>query len=94
MISSTGARLRLDLALPEPSDAKAQEATADPADESTFLTDAEFREKEKANLTAALRSANWQIWGQNGAAELPGIKPSTLTYRMKVFGIKKDPVAG
>ena len=93
VISSTGTRMRLDLALPDPS-AKAHVTTVDQTDESTFLTDAEFREMEKANLKTALRRANWQVWGQDGAAELLGIKPSTLTYRMKVFGIEKNPVTG
>jgi transcriptional regulator with GAF, ATPase, and Fis domain len=49
----------------------------------------EFRNLEKANLIAALRHTNWQVWGASGAAELLGIKPSTLTYRMKIFGIRK-----
>jgi transcriptional regulator with GAF, ATPase, and Fis domain len=54
-----------------------------------FVTDAEMRDHEKANLIAALRHADWRVWGQDGAAELLGIKPSTLTYRMKVLGIRK-----
>ena len=58
--------------------------------ESDFVTDAEIRELEKANMIAALRHVNWRIWGDDGAAELLGLKPSTLTYRMKVFGIRKD----
>jgi len=44
----------------------------------------------KALQTAVARHANWQIWGDGGAAELLGLKPSTLTYRMKVFGIHKN----
>lgn len=68
--------------------------SAAPADsaasgEAGFVTDAEIRELEKANMIAALRHAGWRIWGTDGAAELLGVKPSTLTYRMKVLGIKK-----
>ena len=48
-----------------------------------------MREREKANLIAALRHADWRVWGPDGAAALLGIKPSTLTYRMKVLGISK-----
>lgn len=48
-----------------------------------------MREREKANLIAALRHANWRVWGPLGAAALLGIKPSTLTYRMKVLGITR-----
>ena len=48
----------------------------------------EFKQLEKANLTAALRHADWKVWGPNGAAELLGMKPSTLTYQMKQLGIE------
>lgn len=55
-----------------------------------FLTEIEFRELEKSNLISALKQANWRVSGQYGAAELLGIKPSTLSYRMKVFGITAE----
>jgi len=89
VISSTGPRLRLDLALPDrATDLPASSSeTDDPTD---FLTEIEFRETEKANLIGALNAANWKIWGEEGAADLLGIKPSTLTYRMKSFGIQKQ----
>jgi len=89
VILSKGGRARLDLAMPRnPSNlAVIENGTGEQAD---FVTDAELREQEKANMLAALRHANWQIWGSDGAAELLGLKPSTLTYRMKVFGIRKD----
>jgi formate hydrogenlyase transcriptional activator len=54
-----------------------------------LVTDAEFRELERANIVAALRHARGKTWGKEGAAELLGVKPSTLAYRMKVLGIVK-----
>ncbi len=90
VILSSGARVRLDLALPENSSANDLHASAVPqVDGADFITEAEMREREKANLIAALRHTNWQVWGADGAAGLLGIKPSTLTYRMKVLGITK-----
>ena len=59
------------------------------SDDEEFVTDAVFREKEKLNMVAALRYSKWRISGTDGAAELLGIKPSTLAYRMKVYGIKQ-----
>lgn len=87
-ISSPGKRLRIDLALPDavPSVTKARPSHSD---ESTFVSDAEFRGMEKANIVAALRHAGWRIWGSDGAAELLGLNPSTLKYRMKQLGIRK-----
>ena len=54
-----------------------------------FVTIAEFKELEKANITAALRHSGWKIWGPEGAAELLEMKPSTLTYQMKALDIFK-----
>ena len=90
VILSTGSRARLDLAMPDDVDTQ-PDVTTDltPSDGADFVTDAEMRKREKANLIAALRYANWRVWGPNGAAGLLGIKPSTLTYRMKVLGVTK-----
>jgi len=90
VISSPGARLRLDMALPESSPGEAQPADDSLASQSEVLTETEFRALEKANLIAALERADWKVWGEKGAAEILGIKPSTLTYRMKNFGIDKS----
>jgi len=37
----------------------------------------------------ALEQANWKIKGADGAAELLGVKPTTLLARMKKWGLKK-----
>ncbi len=90
VILSSGNRARLDLAMPENPDTPPDPwENSIPTEEARFVTDAEMREQEKANLIAALRHANWRVWGPDGAAGLLGIKPSTLTYRMKVLGITK-----
>ncbi len=90
VISSSGNRLRLDLALPNASVENPSISEPAQAEVAEFLTVAEFKALEKANLTAALKYANWKTWGEGGAAELLGMKPSTLTYQMKVLGIAKD----
>ena len=87
LILSPGKNLRLDLALPGTDKRQLSMETA-PAD-GNFLTEAEFRVLEKANLVKALRKAGWKISGKEGAADLLGIKPSTLAYRMSAFGIEK-----
>lgn len=90
VISSTGDHLRLDLAMPN-MPAEIELSTEHSAAElSAFMTIAEFKELEKANMAAALRHADWKIWGPQGAAELLGMKPSTLTYQMKAFDIVKN----
>jgi len=58
-------------------------------EQSDILTEREFRVLEKANLRKAMQKTDWKISGSSGAAELLGIKPSTLAYRLSQFGIKK-----
>ena len=99
VILSSGRQLRLDLAMPEdehgvPLSRTLQSVDAQPglATDNTFVTEDELREREKANMIAVLDAANWRISGAGGAAELLGVKPSTLAYRMKIFGIEKSRV--
>lgn len=90
VISSNSNRLRLDLALPNASTANNLPAHPGKVESKEFLTIAEFRQLEKSNLIAALVHTNWKTWGPDGAAELLGMKPSTLAYQMKAFGIDKN----
>lgn len=55
-----------------------------------YLTAAEFRELEKRNIRCALEAANWRVSGENGAAALLGVKPSTLAYQVKSLGLKRE----
>lgn len=62
-----------------------------------FLTDAEMQRRERENLVAVLESARWKLKGPDGAAELLGVKPTTLFSRLKKMGIRRpnvDDVAG
>jgi transcriptional regulator with GAF, ATPase, and Fis domain len=93
VILSEDRHLRLDLSLtdaglapPGPADGASGEAVVSPA----YVTDAEMRERMRANLVAALEAANWRVSGKNGAAILLGMKPSTLTDRMRTFDIKRE----
>jgi len=90
-ISSKGVRVRMDLALPDTAESAPAAVTA--SDDTAFVTEAEFRLMEKANITAALRAADWRVWGEEGAADLLGLNPSTLKYRMKQLGIEKPEMA-
>lgn len=56
---------------------------------SELLTEAELRHLEKANLRRALELAAGKVYGKDGAAELLGIKPTTLLSRMRSMGIPK-----
>src|SRR5262249_47544191 len=51
------------------------------------LTDAEVRRLEADNLRAALRRTAGKVSGPGGAAELLGIKATTLASRIKALGL-------
>jgi len=57
--------------------------------EAQVLTDAELRQRERANVVAALTKSGWRIHGPGGAAELLSINPSTLVSRIRKLGLKK-----
>jgi transcriptional regulator with GAF, ATPase, and Fis domain len=52
------------------------------------VSDQEWRRRERANLIAALTRTAGRIYGAGGAAELLGIKPSTLQSRLRALGIR------
>jgi transcriptional regulator with GAF, ATPase, and Fis domain len=54
-----------------------------------FLTEVEVQRFERDNLVAALEAANWKISGPDSAAELLGLKPTTLLSRMTKWGLKR-----
>ena len=57
--------------------------------EPPILTEIECRQRERENMRAALVKAGWRIHGEAGAAELLGLKPTTLISRMKKMGLKR-----
>ena len=88
VILSQGKALRLDLSMP---DLKSDEATVtvvqQPGNE--LMTEAEMRDFQKANIVKALEQANWKVSGSGGAAELLGVRPTTLADRIRTFKIKR-----
>jgi transcriptional regulator with GAF, ATPase, and Fis domain len=65
------------------------ESSADNSAEHKFLTETELQLRERDNLLLVLEAAQWKIKGPNGAAELLGVKPSTLLSRVQKWGLKK-----
>jgi transcriptional regulator with GAF, ATPase, and Fis domain len=57
-----------------------------------FMTEAQIRQHERDNLVMVLEKAGWKIKGPNGAAELLGISPGTLTARIRKMGLKRTTV--
>jgi len=89
VILSPGNVLRLDLSMPNMRVAR-QAQVAPVAERITgILTENEMREYQRKNLIAALQETNWRVSGPDGAAELLGVRPTTLADRIRVFDIKR-----
>ena len=54
-----------------------------------ILTDDALRDLERRNLLAALERADGKIYGAGGAAELLGLKPTTVASRIQRLGLKR-----
>jgi len=75
MIITNGHVLRLDV----PMSAQSR------ADQSGTL-----EEVEKRRIVEVLNTTGWQVSGKDGAAEILGINPKTLTSRMQRLGIQRN----
>ena len=93
---TAGGRLRFDLA----SNGKSSPppAPADPLRDATPMTSPEgsdvvtveaLRELEKRNIVNALERCGHRVAGENGAAKLLGMSPSTLAYHIKRLQIRR-----
>jgi len=90
ILSQTGA-LRIDLVLGDsvstPRGVRSPFLTETLKD--TVLSQKEMHRRDADNIVAALEKARGKIYGPGGAAEILGMKPTTLAYRLKKFGIKR-----
>ncbi len=58
-----------------------------------YLTETEMRQRARDNLLAVLARSGWKVKGTDGAAQLLGVKPTTLLSRMKQMGLKRPDAA-
>ncbi|WP_397452631.1 sigma 54-interacting transcriptional regulator [Pseudomonas sp. NA-150] len=84
IITSHGADLNMDL----PDEPKTTVAL--PAPSAGVMTDAQLRELERGNMLAALKASGGKLFGKGGAAELLGLKPTTLASRLKRLDIEVE----
>jgi len=88
VILSQGKVLRLDLSMPGQSDVR-DSGPDEPGREEGILTEKAMKEFQKSNTVRALKQANWRVSGKGGAAELLGVRPTTLADRIRTFKIKR-----
>ena len=89
VITARDGRLNLDRALPESSKEMIAEAALSAETPKRVRTAKELEELERANLVAALEATGWRVAGETGAAQLLGMKPTTVSSRIKALGIER-----
>ncbi|MEL7186974.1 MAG: sigma 54-interacting transcriptional regulator [Pseudomonadota bacterium] len=87
VILSTGKVLRLDLSMPGLKGTTEGEEVDERRDD--VMTEQELREFQKRNIVKALERSNWKVSGPGGAAEMLGVKSTTLNDRIRTFKIRK-----
>jgi len=95
IIISRDGRLQFDLPRmdgePESQDLATDSLTTGSDDNQPFpYTEEERLQRDRINILAALKVTGGKISGKEGAAELLGIKPTTLASRMNALGIEKS----
>jgi len=88
VILSQGKVLRLDLSMPDLKSPPPESASPDDGNQE-ILTEKQIKELQKANLVKALKQTNWRVSGAGGAAELLGVRPTTLADRVRTYKIKR-----
>ena len=90
VISSRCGSVKFDLPVPKASGASMKTPIKKNGDNpNDVLTDEDMRFREKSNIEKALEQTDWKIYGTGGAAELLGLKPTTLLSRIKKMGLQK-----
>ena len=91
LILSPSGRLRFDLPSVDRTVAAGLESRSPQENykDTPVLTEDEIKALQKQNIITALEQSGGRIYGKKGAAKLLGIKPTTLTERMKAMRIEK-----
>src|SRR5215471_2376556 len=90
VITARDGQLNLDRALPASGVSESPSAPEARGDATEVLTVDDLERIERSNLQRALEKSGWQVAGEQGAARLLGMAPSTLTSRMKALGVRKQ----
>jgi PAS domain S-box-containing protein len=90
LITARGGPIRFELPDARPADLPAGRVPPSAPDTGTpYVSDAEMKRRDRDNTLAALEEADWKVYGEGGAAELLGMRPTTLASRIKKLGLRR-----
>jgi len=88
VILSPGKALRLDLSMPGLKSDTLSAADAG-VDSDDILTEKALKALQKRNIEKALHRSNGKVSGKGGAAELLGVRPTTLADRIRTLRVRR-----
>ena len=92
VITANAERLGFDLPPDDRTSTSAEENSSTVPQQAALagiVTYDEMQQMERESILAALKDTGWKVSGRGGAAELLGIKPTTLASRMKKMKIER-----
>jgi transcriptional regulator with GAF, ATPase, and Fis domain len=92
LITSPKGKLRFELNPAD--DMLVKKAGSSAVEQQGILTDSQLRLYEAENIRRALAACNGKVYGETGAAALLGMKPTTLSSRIKALGISTRDLSG
>ena len=90
VILAQNGRLSIDLPDTEETSGRTKPGKVREEPRNRILTEAELRELERTNIEAAIAACGGRVSGAGGAAELLGVRPTTLASRVKALGIARS----
>jgi DNA-binding NtrC family response regulator len=87
VILSQGGPLRFELPEPQTTEASKASKASKAVAATAMLTRDELKRHERESIVAALKQSGGKIFGPGGAAELLGMKPTTLASRIQALKI-------
>ena len=90
VILAQGGSLQFDL--PERDTVEVSRTEKLPASPRVMLTRDQLKRQERESIIAALKESSGKLFGPDGAAELLGMKPTTLASRIKALGLNRKGV--
>ncbi|MCB9850518.1 MAG: sigma 54-interacting transcriptional regulator [Phycisphaerales bacterium] len=88
VITSRSGAVRFDLPQTRPAEGRKTDTAPTPLAQGV-MPDSAMKRFERDNILAALNQTNWRVHGPGGAADLLGVRPTTLASRIKRMGLTR-----
>ena len=90
VITARDGRVSLDLPSELETARSQNQLISDEPASAPIFSDEEMQKRVEANMVAALEACDWKLFGEDGAAAMLNMRPTTLASRVKRLGLEKS----